>query len=216
VQLAHGAGALAVACVNPISLGVLAPPGEYGADIACGEGQPLGISIAYGGPWLGFFATAKKIVHKICGRLVGRTCDVDGEPGFVLTLQAREQHIRREKATSNICTNQSLLALRACVFMSLMGKQGMKELAELNLIRAHEAAEAIAKIPGYRLKYNAPFFNEFVVSGPTPAAELSRRLKTKGIFAGLPIGDNDLLVCVTETKSRESIEAFCAALEVCR
>jgi glycine dehydrogenase subunit 1 len=212
VQVTHAAGALFAAGVNPISLGVLAPPGEYGADIACGEGQPLGIPVAYGGPWLGFFATTKKIVHKICGRLVGRTCDVDGQDGFVLTLQAREQHIRREKATSNICTNQSLLALRACVFMGLMGKQGMKELAELNLIRAHEAAEAIAKIPGYRLKYSAPFFNEFVVTCPLPAAELSHRLEAKGIFAGLPLGGNDLLVCVTETKSRGDIEAFCKAL----
>ncbi|MSR64349.1 MAG: aminomethyl-transferring glycine dehydrogenase subunit GcvPA [Verrucomicrobiae bacterium] len=211
-QATHVAGALFAACVNPISLGVLAPPGEYGADIACGEGQPLGIPVAYGGPWLGFFATTKKIVHKICGRLVGRTCDVDGQDGFVLTLQAREQHIRREKATSNICTNQSLLALRACVFMSLMGKQGMKELAELNLIRAHEAAETIAKITGYRIKHSAPFFNEFVVTCPMPAAELSRRLEAKGIFAGLPIGGNDLLVCVTETKSRGDIEAFCKAL----
>jgi glycine dehydrogenase subunit 1 len=215
-QLAHGAGALFAACVNPISLGVLAPPGEYGADIACGEGQPLGIPVAYGGPWLGFFATTKKIVHKICGRLVGRTCDLDGQDGFVLTLQAREQHIRREKATSNICTNQSLLALRACVFMSLMGKQGMKELAELNLIRAHETAEAIAGIPGFRLKYRAPFFNEFVVNCPLPAAELCRRLETKGIFAGLSLEGNDLLVCVTETKSSQDIQTFCAALKDCR
>jgi len=211
-RLAHGAGALFVACVNPISLGILAPPGEYGADIACGEGQPLGIPVAYGGPWLGFFATTRKIVHKICGRLVGKTCDLDGQDGFVLTLQAREQHIRREKATSNICTNQSLMALRACVFLGLMGKQGMQELAELNLIRAHEAAEAIAKVPGYRLRFEQPFFNEFVVACPLPAAEVCRRLEAKGVFAGLALGGNDLLVCVTETKSRSDIERFCAAL----
>jgi glycine dehydrogenase subunit 1 len=215
-QLAHASGALIVACVNPISLGVLAPPGEYGADIACGEGQPLGIPVSYGGPWLGFLATTKKIVHKICGRLVGRTCDLDGQEGFVLTLQAREQHIRREKATSNICTNQSLMALRACVFLSLMGKAGMKELAELNLIRAHEAAEAIAGVPGFRLAHTAPFFNEFVVSCPLPATEVCRRLEAKGFFAGLPIGGDKLLVCVTETKSSADIELFCQALKGCR
>lgn len=215
-QASHDAGALFVACVNPISLGILAPPGEYGADIACGEGQPLGIPLAYGGPWLGFFAATKKIVHKICGRLVGRTCDLDGQDGFVLTLQAREQHIRRQKATSNICTNQSLLALRACVFLSLMGKQGMKELAELNVIRAHDAADAVAKVPGYALKHKAPFFNEFVVTCPLPSSEICRRLESKGIFAGLPVGERDLLVCVTETKSREDINQLCTALRECR
>jgi glycine dehydrogenase subunit 1 len=209
--LTREAGGLFVACVNPISLGVLAPPGEYGADIAVGEGQPLGIPVGYGGPWLGFFATTKTLVHKLAGRIVGRTCDASGAEGFVLTLQAREQHIRREKATSNICTNQSLMALRACVFMSLLGKNGLRDLAELNVRRAHRCAELIAKIPGFKLKFGAPFFNEFVVTCPLPAQTICDRLLAEGILAGHPMGD-DVLVCVTETKSEQDIQKFVDAL----
>ncbi len=211
-ELAHAKGALFVACVNPISLGVLASPGEYLADIACGEGQPLGIPIGYSGPWLGFFACTKKLVHKLAGRIVGRTTDVSGSDGFVLTLQAREQHIRREKATSNICTNQSLMALRACVFMSLLGKTGFRELAELNVRLAHLCAENIARLTGFRPKFNAPFFNEFVVSCPRPGQEICERLLTEDILAGHPLGGNDLLVCVTETKSEADIERLVRAL----
>jgi glycine dehydrogenase subunit 1 len=210
-EAAHAAGSLFVACVNPISLGVLAPPGEYGADIAVGEGQPLGIPVGYGGPWLGFFATSRKLVHRIAGRIVGCTRDAYGERGFVLTLQAREQHIRREKATSNICTNQGLMALRACIYLSLIGKQGLRELAELNVRRAHLSAKTIAHIPGYRLKYSAPFFNEFVVVCPIPAQAVCDQLLTEGIVAGYPMG-NDLLVCVTETKSEADIDRFANAL----
>ncbi len=210
-EAAHATGALFVACVNPISLGVLAPPGEYSADVAVGEGQPLGIPLGYGGPWLGFFATARKLVHRMPGRIAGCTRDTYGEPGFVLTLQAREQHIRREKATSNICTNQALMALRACIFLSLIGKQGLRELAELNVRQAHLCAKATAHIPGYRLKYSAPFFNEFVVACPIPAQAVCEQLLAEGIVAGQPVGQ-DLLVCVTETKLEADINRFTNAL----
>ena len=210
-EAAHATGALFVACVNPISLGVLAPPGEYSADVAVGEGQPLGIPLGYGGPWLGFFATARKLVHRMPGRIAGCTRDTYGEPGFVLTLQAREQHIRREKATSNICTNQALMALRACIFLSLIGKQGLRELAELNVRQAHLCAKATAHIPGYRLKYSAPFFNEFVVACPIPARAVCEQLLAEGIVAGQPVGQ-DLLVCVTETKLEADINRFTNAL----
>ena len=210
-EAAHATGALFVACVNPISLGVLAPPGEYSADVAVGEGQPLGIPLGYGGPWLGFFATARKLVHRMPGRIAGCTRDTYGEPGFVLTLQAREQHIRREKATSNICTNQALMALRACIFLSLIGKQGLRELAELNVRQAHLCAKATAHIPGYRLKYSAPFFNEFVVACPIPARAVCEQLLAEGIVAGQPVGQ-DLLVCVTETKLEADIDRFTNAL----
>jgi glycine dehydrogenase subunit 1 len=204
-------GALFVACVNPISLGVLAAPGEYGADIAVGEGQPLGIPPGYGGPWLGFFAATKKLIHKLAGRIVGRTDDLAGAPGFVLTLQAREQHIRRERATSNICTNQSLMALRACVFLSLLGKSGLGELAELNVRLAHRCAEKITGLPGWRLKFDAPFFNEFLLTGPAPARAVCEQLLARGFLAGHPLGD-DLLVCVTEARTETDIERFVAAL----
>jgi glycine dehydrogenase subunit 1 len=210
-EVAHAAGALFVACVNPISLGVLAPPGEYGADIAVGEGQPLGIPVGYGGPWLGFFATSRKLVHRMAGRIAGCTRDAYGERGFVLTLQAREQHIRREKATSNICTNQALMALRACIYLSLIGKQGLRELAELNVRLAHLSAKTIAHIPGYRLKYSTPFFNEFVVVCPIPAQAVCEQLLAEGIVAGHPMG-HDLLVCVTEAKSEADIDRFANAL----
>jgi glycine dehydrogenase subunit 1 len=211
-DVAHEKKAVFVACVNPLSLGVLAPPGEYGADIAVGEGQPLGIPVGYGGPWLGFFATTKKLVHKIAGRIVGRTSDAQGGDGFVLTLQAREQHIRREKATSNICTNQSLMALRACVYMSLMGKTGLREVSELNVIRAHECAAKIASLDGFALKHSAPFFNEFVVTCPRPPAAICDALQRDRIFAGVPVGERDLMVCVTETKSEADIERYVRAL----
>jgi glycine dehydrogenase subunit 1 len=211
--LARSANALFVASVNPISLGILAPPGEYDADIAVGEAQPLGIPISYGGPWCGFIAAKKKLAHKLPGRIVGRTVDTDGNSGFVLTLQAREQHIRRERASSNICTNQSLMALRAAIYMSLLGKEGLRELAELNLRRAHDCAEKISKISGFKLKLDAPFFNEFVVSCPISAQKIcDELLESHGILAGFPMG-NDLLVCVTETKLPSDIEKFASALK---
>jgi glycine dehydrogenase subunit 1 len=216
--IAHGAGALFVACVNPISLGMLKPPGEYGADFAVGEAQPLGIPIGYGGPWLGFLACRGPLVHKISGRIVGRTVDEEGSPGFCLTLQAREQHIRREKATSNICTNQSLMALRACLYLSLVGKQGIQEVAKLNYLRAHQLARALASCPGFQRQYPGAFFNEFVVNTPIPASELCREALEHGIIAGLPLSTVDpkktheLLVCATETKSKAQIDRYIEVL----
>jgi glycine dehydrogenase subunit 1 len=218
-ELIKPKGAWFVACVNPISLGALKPPGEYGADLALGEGQPLGIPLSFGGPYVGFLTSSQRLVHKISGRIVGRSLDADGEPAFCLTLQAREQHIRREKATSNICTNQSLMALRAAIFMSVMGKAGMRELAELNLLRSHQAADAIAALPGFALKWpRAPFFNEFVVTCPIPAQTVCNRLERDGILAGIPLGrfiptmERELLVCVTEVKLASDIERLVDAL----
>ena len=213
-KVAHAAGALFVACANPISLGLLKPPGEYGADFAVGEAQPLGIPAGYGGPWLGYLTCPSELVHKISGRIVGRTVDEEGMPGFCLTLQAREQHIRREKATSNICTNQSLLALRACLYLSLVGKEGIVEVAKLNYARAHQLAKSLSGCPGFSLKYPGVFFNEFVVTTPVPAAELCREALEHGIIAGLPLSSvepermHDLLVCATETKSPAQLERY--------
>jgi len=211
---AHHAGALLVACANPISLGLFKPPGEYGADFAVGEAQPLGIPAGYGGPWLGYLACKGTLVHKISGRIVGRTVDEEGMPGFCLTLQAREQHIRREKATSNICTNQSLMALRACLYLSLVGKEGIQEVARLNYARAHELAKALCACPGFSLRHPGVFFNEFVVATPVPAADLCREALEHGVIAGLPLSTvepgrtHDLLVCATETKSPAQLERY--------
>ncbi|MFZ2644162.1 MAG: aminomethyl-transferring glycine dehydrogenase subunit GcvPA [Verrucomicrobiia bacterium] len=218
-EMIKSKGAWFVSVVNPISLGVIKPPGEYGADLAIGEGQPLGIPVAYGGPYVGFLTSSKQLIHKISGRIVGRSVDTEGREAFCLTLQAREQHIRREKATSNICSNQSLMALRTAIFLSLLGKRGMREIAELNLRRSHQAAEAISRVPGFALKFpRAPFFNEFVVTCPAPAQTICDRLERDGILAGLPLGrfdaamERDLLVCVTETKSTANIERLAEAL----
>ena len=218
-ELIQPKGAWFVAVVNPLSLGAIRPPGEYGADLAIGEGQPLGIPVGYGGPYVGFLTSSKQLVHKVSGRIVGRSVDTEGREAFCLTLQAREQHIRREKATSNICTNQSLMALRACIFLALMGKRGIREIAELNLRRSHQAADAISRIPGFALKFpRAPFFNEFVVTCPAPAQTICDRLERDGILAGLPLGrfyagmERDLLVCVTETKLTGDIERLAESL----
>jgi len=218
-ELIKPKGAWFVAVVNPLSLGALRPPGEYGSDLAIGEGQPLGIPLSYGGPYVGFLTSSKQLVHKISGRIVGRSVDTEGREAFCLTLQAREQHIRREKATSNICTNQSLMALRAGIFLSLLGKRGMREIAELNLRRSHQAAEAVSRVPGFALKFpRAPFFNEFVVTCPAPAKTICDQLERDGILAGLPLGrfhagmERDLLVCVTETKLTGDIEHLVESL----
>ena len=218
-ELIKPKGAWFVAVVNPLSLGSLRPPGEYGADFAVGEGQPLGIPVGYGGPYLGFLTSTRQLVHKISGRIVGRSVDTEGREAFCLTLQAREQHIRREKAASNICSNQSLMALRAAIFLMLLGKRGMREIAELNLRRSHQAAEAISRVPGFALKFpRAPFFNEFVVACPASAQTICDRMERDGILAGLPLGrfgagmERDLLVCVTETKSTADIERLAESL----
>jgi glycine dehydrogenase subunit 1 len=229
-QAAHAAGALYVAAAEPVSLGLLRPPGEYGADIAVGEGQPLGIPLSFGGPYLGLFACRQKHVRQMPGRLVGRTRDAEGRTGYVLTLQTREQHIRRERATSNICTSEQLVALAATVYLCAMGKQGLRRVAELCYHKAHYAAERIAVLPGYRLPLEGPFFNEFVVGCPRPVAELNRTLLEEGIVGGLDVSpgtdaglapglrgmreppEHAMLLCVTEMNTREEIARLVEAL----
>ncbi len=215
----HEAGALLTVVVNPIALGILTPPGEFGADVVVGEGQPLGIPLSFGGPYLGFFSTKKEYVRKMAGRLVGETTDARGRRGYVLTLTAREQHIRREKATSNICTNQGLMTLAATVYLSLLGKQGLKQVANLCYQKAHYAAEMISKIPGYELASTSPFFHEFVVKCPRPVAEINNELLDNGILGGYDLGidfpelKDHMLVAVTEMISRENIDTFVEILK---
>src|SRR5712691_10131188 len=184
-ERAHAAGALAIACVDPISLAILAPPGEYGADIAVGEGQQLGLSPSYGGPHVGFIACRKELVRRLPGRLIGESHDSLGRRGFVLTLTAREQHIRREKATSNICTNHSLCALAASVYITYMGEAGMRQVAEVSFKRAHALAAKLAALPGWELAFpERQFLNEFPIRVPKPAV-VNRKLARKGILGGL-------------------------------
>jgi glycine dehydrogenase subunit 1 len=219
-QAVHERGALlVVAIAEPLSLGLLKPPGEYGADIVTGEGQALGNALNYGGPYLGIMATKQEFVRRIPGRLVGRTVDTEGRPGYVLTLQTREQHIRRAKATSNICTNEALNALIASVYLATLGRQGVRDVAELNARKAHYARERIAEVPGYSLPFQAPVFNEFVVRCPAPPEEINKRLLEHDILGGLPLGRfyPDLadcwLLCVTERRSREEIDRLVVHLE---
>src|SRR5437868_6265555 len=187
-RAAHDAGALAIACVAPISLAILAPPGEYGADIAVGEGQQLGLAPSFGGPHVGFIACRKELVRKLPGRLVGTAHDAQGRRGFVLAVTAREQHIRREKATSNICTNHSLCALAASVYMTYMGEAGLRQVAETSFQRAHALAERLAKLPGWELAFpERQFLNEFPVIVPKAGAVV-RKLARKGILGGLEVG----------------------------
>jgi len=208
----HAKGALLAVVTNPIALGVLKTPGEFGADIVVGEGQPLGIPLSYGGPYLGFFTTKKEYVRKIAGRLVGETVDAKGNRGYVLTLTAREQHIRREKATSNICTNQGLMALAATIYLSLLGKNGLKQVANLCYQKAHYAAKKIAEIPGFRVHTETPFFHEFVIHCPVSASEINERLLDNQILGGYELAKsfssmkNQLLVAVTEMNTKEEID----------
>ena len=188
VERAHAAGALAIACVDPISLAILAPPGEYGADIAVGEGQQLGLAPSYGGPHVGFIACRKDLVRRLPGRLIGTSHDALGRRGFVLTLTAREQHIRREKATSNICTNHSLCALAASVYMTYMGEAGLRQVAETSFKRAHALAERLGRLPGWEPAFpERVFLNEFPMIVPKPKP-LLRKLARKGILGGLEVG----------------------------
>lgn len=218
----HAAGALMILVANPTSMGVLKSPGEWGADVAVGEGQPLGIPVSFGGPYLGYFAATRALMRRIPGRLVGLTKDSEGRRTFCLTLQAREQHIRRERAASNICTNQALCALAACVYMTLMGKEGMKELAEINMDRAHYLRAKIAALENFQVDMKAPIFNEFVVkSKRTPFAEIQEKLMAKKIFPGIDLSQfypdmkNAFLVCATETKTKEDLDRFVEALSQC-
>jgi glycine dehydrogenase subunit 1 len=218
-EAAHQAGALFAVAINPIALGLLTPPGQFGADIVTGEGQPLGIPLSYGGPYLGLFATKTEYVRKMAGRLVGETVDNRGQRAYVLTLTAREQHIRREKATSNICTNQGLMALASAVYLSLLGKHGLKKVAELCYHKAHYTAELISKVKGFQVMADQPFFNEFVVQCPKPAKEINSGLLEYGILGGFDLGEAYgptmeplLLVAVTEMNSREDIETLAEAM----
>jgi glycine dehydrogenase subunit 1 len=217
--VAHDHGALFIAGVDPISLGLLTPPGSYDADIVIAEGQSLGCPMGYGGPLLGIFACKTAFIRRLPGRIVGQTTDADGKRAFVMTLRTREQDIRRERATSNICTNEALYALAACVYMATMGKVGMRQVAELCLQKSHYAATQIAALDGYSLPYpSAPFFKEFVVKTPIAAEKINDALFARGIIGGYPLTDalpelgHSMLVCVTEQRTREEIDAFVAAL----
>lgn len=213
--MAHEAGAKAVMSVNPIAMGVLKTPGECGADVAVGEGQPLGIPMGFGGPYLGFMAATQALMRRLPGRIVGQTADDNGNRAFVLTLQAREQHIRREKASSNICSNEALCAMTAAVYLAAMGPGGLEECARQCYDKAHYAAEALCAVPGVKLVNGKPFFHEFVTTCPVPAETLNKALAEKGILGGLPV-EGGILWCVTEKNSREQIDALVDTVkEVC-
>jgi glycine dehydrogenase subunit 1 len=217
-EAAHAMGALVAISANPISLGLLKTPGEMGADIVTGEGQPLGIPLSFGGPYLGLFATRKEYVRKMAGRLAGETIDNRGQRAYVLTLTAREQHIRREKATSNICTNQGLMALASTVYMSLLGKNGLRQVAELCYHKAHYLAEAISHLKGFQLWSTTPFFNEFVIQTPLAASEVNDLLLDHDILGGYDLSqdypdlDHHLMIAVTEMNTREQLDQLVAVL----
>ena len=218
-DLVHAAGAMFVVTADPISLGLFQAPGEYGADIVCGEGQALGGGLSFGGPYLGYFACKQQFVHKIAGRIVGQTVDRNGQRGFVLTLSAREQHIRREKATSNICSNEALMALAAGVYMTALGKRGLRRVAELCYHKAHYAAEQLAGLPDYELLSRGPFFKEFLLRCPKPVPEVNAYLLSEwGIVGGYdvqrdyPAMVNTMLLCVTELNTKDEIDTLAEAL----
>jgi len=217
--LCHAKGALLVVAVDPVSLGVLAPPGAYDADVAVAEGQALGIPLSFGGPYLGMMAAKKKLVRNMPGRIVARTADVDGKTGYVLALQTREQHIRRERATSNICTNQALCALAAGTYLSLMGRTGLAEVARQCLAKSHYLATRIGEVPGFSVEPCTEFFKEFVVKTPVPAADVVAAAAEAGILAGVdlarfnPDWRNRLLVAVTERRTRREMDAYVALLQ---
>src|SRR5271167_3410847 len=219
IEKAHSVGALVIVSVYPISLGLLKTPADMGADIVTGEGQSLGLPLNFGGPYLGFMCARKKFIRKMPGRIVGETVDSKGNRCFVNTLQAREQHIRREKATSNICTNVSLCALQAAIFMAMIGKNGLKEMAQLNLDKAEYAKQLLSKIKGVEVKRSSPTFNEFTVHLPKDASEVVAAMMRKGFAAGFPLGryypgmERYLLVAVTEKRTREEIERYAKALQ---
>jgi len=219
-EMAHACGALLIASVYPISLGLLKTPGAMGADIVTGEGQSLGLSLSFGGPYLGFMASRMRLVHKMPGRIAGRAVDSQGREGFVLTLQAREQHIRREKATSNICTNEALCALTALVYLSLLGKQGLRDLAQTCADKAYYAQRRLLKVPGVTMRFPGRwYFNEFVLDLPLPADKVIRKLLQRGVAAGFPLVrywpemDHSLLIAVTEKRTKKDIDLLAHLLE---
>ena len=219
---AHAQGALVIASVNPVAMGLLAPPGEWGeagADIACGEGQPLGIPLSSGGPYFGFMVCRNALVRQMPGRIIGRTVDLDGKEGFALTLQAREQHIRRSKATSNICTNQGLMVTASTIHMAMLGPAGIEAVAASSHANTVKLVDRLTKIPGVGRVFDGPFFHECVLKFDRPAAPVLERLADAGIAAGLPLadfhptlGDGAFLVCATETKTDSDIDEFAKAL----
>ena len=218
IEAAHAKGALVCVVANPTALALYKSPGEMGADIVVGDGQPLGIPMWFGGPSVGFFTTRKQYVHKMAGRLVGETVDNRGQRAYVLTLTAREQHIKRERATSNICTNQGLLALATAVYLSLLGKSGLRQVAELCYQKAHYAAREITKLGDFRTTFKEPFFHEFTLECPKPASEINAYLLEHGILGGYDLSQdypplrNHLLVAVTEMNSKEHIDTLVEVL----
>ncbi|MEW6662423.1 MAG: aminomethyl-transferring glycine dehydrogenase subunit GcvPA [Bacillota bacterium] len=217
-ELARKNQSLYAACTDPISLGLLAPPGDYGADIVIGEGQGLGNHISFGGPFLGFLACREKIVRRLPGRIVGQTVDSNDRRGFVLTLQAREQHIRREKATSNICSNQALMALSATIYLSLVGPNGLRQVAELCLQKAHYLYAQMTKVPGVRPAFNQPFFKEFTVRVSTPPDQINHSLLNRRIIGGLDLGrfypelSGHMSFCCTEKRTKSEIDQLVAGM----
>ena len=218
IEGAHAKGALVCVVANPTALAMFKSPGEMGADIVVGDGQPLGIPMWFGGPSVGFFTTRKNYVHKMAGRLVGETIDNRGQRAYVLTLTAREQHIKRERATSNICTNQGLLALATAIYLSVLGKKGLQQVANLCYQKAHYAARGLTRISGYRLPHTEPFFHEFVLECPQPAATINEYLLEHGILGGYDLGQdfparkNHLLIAVTEMNSKADIDVLAEVL----
>jgi glycine dehydrogenase subunit 1 len=214
-EKAHAVGALAVASVNPTSLGMFRSPGECDVDIVAAEGQALGVPLSYGGPYVGLFACKDAYKRQMPGRIIGRTTDTKGRIGYVLTLQTREQHIRRERATSNICTSTALIGLLMTTYLAVIGKEGFRKVAELCYHKAHYAASQIAKLPGYTVKSDGPFFHEFLVECPKPPADINRALLDSKIIGGHDLSDrspNGMLICVTETNTRAEIDALVEAL----
>jgi glycine dehydrogenase subunit 1 len=209
VKRAHGIGALLIVIADPVSLGMFKPPGDYGADIVVAEGQALGNPPSFGGPGLGIFTCRKEYLRQMPGRIVGKTTDIEGKPGYVLTLATREQHIRRERATSNICTNEALVALATAVYLAALGKRGLRQVAELCYHKAHYAAEAISKLEGYSLVFREPFFKEFVVRCPVAPHQINQVLFQNRIIGGLDIShiiDSSMLFCVTEMNTKQEID----------
>jgi len=215
IQKAHNAGALFIAIVDPISLGMFKPPGDYGADIVVAEGQALGSPISFGGPGLGIFTCRKDFARQMPGRIVGRTTDANGQLGYVMTMATREQHIRRERATSNICTNEALVALATTIYLAALGKKGLRQVAELCYHKAHYAADAISKLKGYSLVFPQPFFKEFVVRCPAAPEQINKALFNEKILGGLDLSgviDNSMLLCVTEVNTKQEIDKLVKVL----